>query len=117
MRHHDDGRCPRERRVRITVQVHQVGLDLGSDLEQPPARPVDVRPRLVHPLERVARLAQAGDAGAQDLRPLVCAQRRARGRERHLDVVRRERVDEVERVRPDAADGVCRHENLHPVLP
>ena len=107
------GRVPRQRRMRVAVEMHEVGLEVGCDVEQPLAGSLDVAPRIGHPLERAGLGVRAGDAGGTKLRSLRLVERRAHRGKRYLDATVRERVRELERVRPHAADRVGRHQNPH----
>jgi hypothetical protein len=109
-----DRHAPQQRRVRVGVEVDELGVDLRGELEQPRAGTLDLVPRIIHPLERKrARM----DAQVPRLACLLGRERGPHRRDRHLDVTLPERRRELERVRPDAADGVRAHQDAHGVLP
>ena len=54
MRDDQNRRVPRERGVRVTVEMNDVGLKMLRDFQKPIARAIHVAPRVVHPFEFVA---------------------------------------------------------------
>ena len=105
-----------ERAVREAVQVHEVGLRRRDELDEPERRPLEVVPRRVHPLERVAALAVARERRGGDPAALLRARRRPEEREHDLDLVLGQPLDDLERVREHAAHGVGRHQHPHRAL-
>jgi hypothetical protein len=93
--------------------VDEVGTDFVGDLEQPVAGTLDVAPRVLHPLERVAAGVSAPHARPAQRRALVVRERRPHRDERELDGAVGKRVGKLQGVRPHSADGVGRHQDLH----
>ena len=113
MPHHHHRRLPRQRGLRVAVQVHDVGAEVPLQLQQPIPRAPNVLPRVLHPLQAVLALVDVNVVERLDLRPLVRPQRRPHGRQRDLDAVRAQRPRQLERVGPHAADRVCGEQELY----
>src|SRR3954468_10945679 len=109
MRNDDYRRVPLERRMTVAVQVHDVGIGLARDLQQPLARGIDIAPRPVHPFELQLAFAESDVAQRGDLPPLLARKAAAHRRDGELYV--RQRTREIERVIPNAAERVGCHEN------
>jgi hypothetical protein len=95
--------------VRVAVEVDEVRLLARFEVEQPLARIADVVPRLVLPLELPA--AGGERRVRRELRALRVGRCLAHRRQHERDVG--QAAHQFERVRPDAADGVGRHQHLH----
>lgn len=95
----------------VAIEMNDVGLEFPGDRAQQIARELDVAPGILHPLE--AQFAD-GRFHSFELRQLALLGGRERAAEDHemdMAVKAAERLGELERMTPDASDGIGGHEN------
>jgi hypothetical protein len=110
---HDDGRHPeRQHRVRIPIDVHEVGTDPSRQFEEPAAGAGDVDVGIGHPLQPERPMDEGEMRMREQLARARHRRRRAGDRDGEADPARRERIDQRLRVGPDAAHGIGRHQHV-----
>ena len=111
MRRHHHRRSPLQRAVAERIQVDEIRRVLLLQIEQPVARFLDIPPGIVHPLQLEVAREQLEIRDARGLLPLRRPRRAAQRGQNDVDPMRPERLGQLHRVGPNAADGVARHED------
>ena len=100
-----------ERAVRVTIQVNHIRIKPSFQFQKPFAGIIDILPGRIHPFESEFTFGKLYIRQPLHLRALIRSRRFTHGREQHVDLVLREHLAKLHRVRPDASNGVGRHQN------
>ena len=104
-------RAPGQRPVCVTIEMDNIRRKFSFDSQEPVTRPFDIRPWVLHPFQLEVAVINVQAAAAIHFAPLIRRQPPAHRREHHFVSVPQQSAGQFQRIYPNTAHRVGRHQN------